>query len=60
MKYAQEVQLESIMTIITSMLNSFESVNLGDETFKRSVGIQANISDAKNMVKNSSDFDDEE
>ena len=40
--------------------NSFESVNLGDETFIRSVGIQANISDAKNMVKNSSDFDDEE
>ena len=29
--------------------NSSESVNLGDETFKRSVGSQANVSDAINL-----------
>ena len=36
---------------------SSESVSLGEETFRKSVGIQANVLYAKNMV--ASDFDDE-
>ena len=41
--------------------NSSESVILGDETFRRSVGIQADVSD-KNKVKHyyASDSDDED
>ena len=41
--------------------NSSESVIFGNETFRRSVGIQANVSD-KNMVKhcNASDSDDKD